>query len=94
MADIADKLDVATVRLEAAAKALSGFNAGNQSHINVNAGGLGVWIACTACAVMLAVNVFLIVLYVDQQAQIRQLGEYLQAVYMMAPSLRSPEKKP
>jgi hypothetical protein len=86
-------LDVATERLERAARTLSGFNAGNQSSIHINAGGMGVWLACTACAVMLAVNLFLVALYIDQQQQIRQLGEYLQAIYMMAPSLQ-PEKKP
>jgi hypothetical protein len=93
MADMADKLDQASSRLEGAAKALAGFNTGNQSQIHINAGGIGVWLACTACAVMLAVNLFLVALYLDQQQQIRQLGEYLQAAYMMAPQLK-PEKTP
>lgn len=94
MADTADKLDQASQRLESAAKALHGFNAGNQSTIQINAGGIGVWLACTACAVMLAANLFLIALYLDQQQQIRQLGEFVTATYMMAPHLKPPEKTP
>lgn len=63
------------------------------SNININAGGVGVWIATTACAVMLAINMFMVALYLDQQQQIRDLDAYLSAIYMMAPSLKPPEKK-
>lgn len=66
----------------------------NNSHatIAVNAGGVGVWIVCTLACVMLASNLFLVALYVDQQAQLRDLNAYLQAIYMQAPQLR-PETK-
>lgn len=93
MADMADKLDQASARLETAAKALHGFNSGNQSTISINAGGIGVWFACTACAVMLACNLFLVALYLDQQQQIRDLDAYLSAIYMQAPHLKPEDKK-
>lgn len=92
MADIGDKLDMASERLERAVKTLSGFNTGNQSTIHINAGGIGVWLACSMCAVMLACNVFLAVLYIDQQRQIASLNEYLAAIYMIAPDLKPKEE--
>jgi len=84
-------LSRAAERLEQASRNLAS-NGGNQSTITLNAGGMGVWLACTCCAVMLACNVFLLSLYLDQQRQIASLNEYLAAIYMMAPSLK-PEKK-
>jgi hypothetical protein len=80
----------AAERLEQASRNLSG-NAGNQSNITLNAGGIGVWLSATCCLVMLACNVFLLALYLDQQRQIASLNEYLSAIYMLAPSLK-PEK--
>ena len=88
--DITKGLERAAERLEQASRNMG--NTGNQSTITLNAGGIGVWIACTCCAVMLACNLFLIALYVDQQRQIASLNEYLAAIYMLAPSLK-PEKK-
>lgn len=92
MADLADKLDQASARLEMAAKALAGINT-NQSTISINAGGLGLWVACTCCVVMLACNLFLVALYVDQQQQIRDLDAYLSAIYMQAPHLKPEDRK-
>lgn len=66
---------------------------GGASTITINAGGLGVWISVTCCAVMLACNLFLIALYVDQQQQIRDMSDYLAAIYAQAPHLK-PENKP
>lgn len=84
-------LKEAAERFEAASRNLA--NSGNQSTITINAGGVAVWVATTACAVMLACNVFLAVLYVDQQRQIDGLQEYLSAVYMLAPSLKPKDYK-
>lgn len=61
---------------------------GGASTITVNAGGIGVWISVTCCGIMLACNLFMIALYVDQQQQIRDLSDYLTAIYAMAPHLK------
>lgn len=66
-------------------------NSGNQSTITLNAGGVGVWIAVSACAVMLAVNVMLVAVIVSHERKIDDLGDYIHAIYMVAPSLK-PEK--
>ena len=66
-------------------------NSGNLSTINLNAGGVGVWIATTACAVMLAVNIVLVVILADHSRKIDDLNHYINAIYMMAPQLK-PEK--
>ena len=63
------------------------------STVTIQASGIGVWVASTCCAVMLAVNLFMVALYLDQQQQIRDLDAYLSAIYMMAPNLKPPEKK-
>lgn len=65
----------------------------NHATISINAGGLGVWIAITACLVMLAVNAILVVTLIDHGRQIDGLDDKLTATYMMAPHLRPPEKK-
>ena len=60
--------------------------------IAVNAGGVGVWIATTCCLVMLATNIFLAAIVLDHARKIDDLGDYLNAIYMMAPQLK-PSKK-
>lgn len=66
-------------------------NSGNQSTITLNAGGVGVWIAVSACAVMLAMNLALLAMLVTHDRKIDELQDYIHAVYMMAPQLK-PEK--
>jgi hypothetical protein len=60
--------------------------------MTVNAGGVGVWIACTAAAVCLVATLFLggIVWYLARVVDDHR--HQLNAVYMMAPQLR-PEPK-
>lgn len=89
--DAIEGLTRAAERLEQASRNLAG-NTGNQSTITLNAGGLGIWLSVTCCVVMLATNLFLVALYLDQQRQIASLNEYLAAIYMLAPSLK-PEGK-
>lgn len=91
MSTESESLAEATRRLESAARSLSGVGHSNHSNIHLNAGGIGVWVASTCCVVMLACNLFLLALYLDQQRQIASLNEYLSAIYMLAPSLK-PEK--
>jgi len=66
-------------------------NSGNQSTVTLNAGGVGVWMAVTACAVMLAINVALMVLIVNHDRKIDDLEHYINAIYMMAPGLKPQE---
>lgn len=64
----------------------------NSANIHVNAGGVGIWIATTACLMMLAVNVFLIWLFVSQSGKVDKMQDYLNAIYMQAPHLKPKEK--
>lgn len=64
----------------------------SKSEINVNAGGVGVWIATTACIAMLAVNLVLAALWVGHERKIERLEDYLQAIYAAAPHLKPPEE--
>ena len=63
----------------------------SNSTITFNAGGIGVWLAASACAVMLGVNMVLIVILADHSRKIDDLGDYIHAIYMAAPSLKSVE---
>jgi len=69
----------------------TGGNSGNQSTITLNAGGAAVWVAVTACAVMLAVNVMLVGTIISHERKLDDLADYIHAIYVMAPSLK-PEK--
>jgi hypothetical protein len=60
----------------------------NSATITVNAGGLGVWIATTACCVMLGISVLLGLAVVDLSRKVSELENYVHAIYMMAPSLK------
>lgn len=67
---------------------MSPVNGMNSSVITVNAGGVGVWIATTACLVMLAVSGFLMMLYLDVREDQRDTAAHLQTIYMLVPDLR------
>ncbi len=88
--EITKGLERAADRLEQASRNLG--NSGNQSTITLNAGGLGVWVCVTCCAVMLACNVFMIGLYLDQQSHIRDLDAYLAAIYQQVPWMKPKEE--
>lgn len=64
----------------------------SSSRIEVNAGGLGVWISATCCAGMLGIGIFSAIVIVDQQRQIADLQHYLSAIYMQAPHLKPEEQ--
>lgn len=87
-----DELDHRIERLEKLAKEGSRGNT-SASTITVNAGGIGVYIAATCCAVMLAVNLFLIAIIVNHERKIDDLSDYIHAIYMMAPSLKPENTK-
>jgi hypothetical protein len=64
--------------------------------INIQAGGVGLWIAVTCCAVMFALCIAMVVVggiaYSSQQQRMDRMQDYLNAIYMMAPSLKPKEK--
>lgn len=61
------------------------------STINVNAGGVGVWLATTCCIVSVVACGFLALTVFDQNRKIDDLEHYLNAIYMMAPQLKPEE---
>jgi len=78
-----DELDHRIERLEKLAKEGS-RGVSSASHITVNAGGIGVYIAVTCCAVMLAVNVLLIAIIIDYGRRIDRVEDYSYAAYMIS----------
>lgn len=86
MDDEIQRFERAVARLSEALSAAG--NTGNQSTITLNAGGMGVWIAVSACAVMLAMNLALLAMLVTHDRKIDELQDYIHAVYMMAPQLK------
>lgn len=64
-------------------------NRGNSNaEIHVNAGGVGVWVATTACLVMLAVSFMLALLYLDVRDEQRYGNAQLQTIYVLVPDLK------
>lgn len=87
---VSDVLDeVRKVPLPAPASQASG----NRSEVNIDAGGIGVWIATTACIVMVVVSFFLSLWVLDLSRKVSELENYVHAIYMMAPSLKPEEVK-
>jgi hypothetical protein len=56
--------------------------------VNVNAGGVGVWLAMTACCVMLAVSILLALEVGHIRQQTREMQHQLNAIYVLAPQLK------
>lgn len=65
----------------------------NTTRVEINAGGVGVWIATTACCVMLGISVLLGLAVVDLSRKVSELENYVHAIYMMAPSLKPEDLK-
>lgn len=63
----------------------------NTAKIEVNAGGAGVWIATTACCVMVAVSMFMGLWVVELSRKIASLEQHVHAIYMIAPQLKPKE---
>jgi hypothetical protein len=88
-------MEPAETALERLARELGAFlpKNNNSATITVNAGGLGVWIATTACCVMLGISVLLGLAVVDLSRKVSELENYVHAIYMMAPSLKPEDLK-
>ncbi|AMW36191.1 hypothetical protein [Xanthomonas phage XAJ2] len=88
--DIVERIERASAMLGP-----SNTNVGT-SNINVDAGGVAVWIAATCCIVSIVVTLLLFVTFsfrdAEQNRKIDNLGEYLSAIYMAAPQLKPKEK--
>ena len=76
----------------------------NNATINVNAGGMGLWVAVTCCIVMFFCSIicatFFVITIDNINAELRERKEenskmqsYLNAIYVNAPSLKPTDKK-
>lgn len=63
----------------------------NNAVITVNAGGVGVWVAVTACMAMLVLNIALLFILSGHDRKIERMQDHLNAIYMMAPHLKPEE---
>lgn len=86
---LADALD----RFSRKADELLSHGNRNTAKIEVNAGGVGLWIVCTMCFMMMAMNIGLLVMFINHDRKIDDLGDYVNAIYMMAPSLKPEDQK-
>ena len=94
-----DKQEVDEVleRIEKAGNSLNpASNSVGNSIINVNAGGIGIWVTVSACALMFVMNIFLIIgmglIVLNQSRKNDELASYITAIYMMAPQLKPQDK--
>lgn len=88
-----DLLKAQIDRAEAVVKALSQPVNSSASNINIHAGGIGVWICCTFCALCLMASMFTLWVVSEIKQNDRDQGNQLNAIYMMAPHLK-PENNP
>lgn len=107
MEDAIRELGEASRRLRESVEALTHDiqpRSASASTININAGGIGVWVAATSCIVMLAMlgmgGMWLSREFTSKQLadnaqdrEITDLGDHLHAIYMQAPQLQPPTKK-
>lgn len=99
MGDVEDSvaaLAEAAKRLEVASRNFATPANSNQSTVTLQAGGFGVWLACTCCAVMLACNVFLagamFYKFNEYDNRLSSAEDYIHAAYMNR-GQGAPEKK-
>jgi hypothetical protein len=96
--DEIERFGKAVDRLGYIASAWNGEKTGtSEAVINVHAGGWGVWIASTCCAVMLAITIAGSILgtigYFSMQQRMDRMQDYLNAIYVIAPNLRPKDSK-
>ena len=65
----------------------------SKSEININTGGIAVWVALAMFAFMAGLNWSLNAQLTDQNRKIDRMQEHLSAIYMMAPHLKPEVKK-
>ena len=62
------------------------------SNINVHAGGIGIWICSTFCALCLMMSLFTLWVVSEIKQNDRDQSNQLNAIYQYAPNLRPKEK--
>lgn len=75
--------------------------AGTHQNVTLSGGSLGVWVSAFCAAVTFLMFCVILVLFVNHDRKIDDLGDYLQAIYTQAPHLnpanqdeRKEENKP
>lgn len=81
-------------KFTAKADAVLSMNSGNTtSSIQVNAGGVGVWMCATACLMSLMLCGIMAVMFLDMNRKYDRTQDLLSVIYQQAPWLKSPEEK-
>ncbi len=91
--DFDREYDLLKEQLDRADELRKSFQSTNTSasNININAGGVGVWICCTFCALCLMASLFTLLIVSDYGRKIDRAEEYAQAAYGIATG-KQPEK--
>jgi uncharacterized membrane protein len=95
---------VATDRHEDLASMLRALRGTNTTTVQINAGGVGVWLCTTALAVVCALSVVFVVVsrqeaqrrdmeMTEMRRDVQTLRDYLAAIYASAPHLKPEESK-
>lgn len=85
------ELIVAMNRFSDRVDALS--RAGTSQTVTLSGGSFGIWIAGFAAVVCFLMFCVVLILFVNHDRKIDDLGDYLNAIYVQAPHLK-PEEKP
>jgi len=80
-------------RLDKVLPHLSSNNTVGTSTINVNAGGIGVWLAVTCTAVATTLCMVMVLMYVDTNRKYDRMQDLLSVIYQQAPWLKEPPKE-
>jgi hypothetical protein len=92
-----ERLARAVDKLGEVSKKLQSGSGSSEAHINVHAGGIGVYIASVCCAVMLAISIAASILgsmaYFSMQQRMDRMQDYLNAIYVIAPQLKPKDTK-
>ncbi len=95
-------MELEPLDIERFARAVEGFQSfidqlqekpstSNSSIIQINAGGLGIWLSVTCCCVCFAITMACVGLSVYNMYKTDRMSDYLQAIYLQAPQLRPKE---
>lgn len=63
-------------------------NGMNSAVITVDAGGVGVWLACAAAVVCFLVSIGLGFMYVDMRREQQRTQDHISVIYQLIPDLR------
>ncbi len=73
--------------------AVDGSFSKNSNNININAGGVGVWICATASLISLVLCGLMAVMFLDMNRKYDRTQDLLSVIYQQAPWLKPPEEK-